>query len=158
MNKNKTISSMQKTLKVFRKTLDTLNKEENLVLGGSTALNLHGINTNKMPEDLDVIIYLPTGGQLNFLKSIEDFSDFEQDTGYEQVYKFKKVKDDCTFTLDILIEQCPLPENLLLFKSESVLFKIQDINNIIAAKSSYGREKDLKDLLHLKNLNFNPSK
>lgn len=155
MNKIKTIKRIEETLEVFRKTLDTLNKEENLVLGGSTALKLHGLNIKKNPEDLDVILFSPTMEQFNFLKNIEDFSEFDQNDGYEQVYKFKKIVDNQTFTLDILIEHTAVPQNLLLLKRGSMLIKIQDIDITIEAKSSYRREKDLKDLLDLKNLNFN---
>ena len=155
MDKSKTIGKIKDTLKVFKNTLDTLNKEDNLVLGGSTALKLHGLNTKRNPEDLDVVLFSPTMEQYNFLKSIEDFSDFEQDEGYEQVYKFKKVMNNRTFTLDILIEQSAVPKNLLLLKMGNLLVKVQDIDNTIAAKCSYAREKDLKDLLDFKNLNFN---
>ncbi|MFT6125731.1 MAG: hypothetical protein ACJAVA_000172 [Flavobacteriaceae bacterium] len=158
MDKNKIVEKIEKTLEVFKNTLNTLNTEENLVLGGSTALRLHGINTKRIPEDLDIILFSPTMKQFNFLKSIEDFSDFTQDKGYEQVYKFRKVKDNITFTLDVLIEHSAVPQNLLLLKRGKLLIKVQDIDNTIVAKSSYGRDKDLKDMLDLKNLNFNPSK
>jgi negative regulator of genetic competence, sporulation and motility len=158
MDKNKIIENTEKTLDVFKNILNTLNIEENLVLGGSTALRLHGINTKRVPEDVDIILFCPTIKQFNFLKSIEDFSDFTQDKGYEQVYKFRKVKDNKTFTLDILIEHYAVPRNLLLLKRGKLLIKVQDIDSIIAAKSRYGRDKDLKDMLDMKNLNFNPFK
>ena len=60
----------------------------------------------------------------------------------------------------------PFPENLLIYESEiddtkvrveesSVRVRVQSIENIIKAKSMYGRVKDLTDFINLKNLNFN---
>lgn len=151
------IFNMNKTLMAFSTMLLDLNKGNNLVLGGSCSMVLHGLVTKDLPGDVDIIIYKPTKEQDRVLDSLRDFNTMDNGEGYfsNTVYKFKKTNNGVTRTLDVLIQEEPLPNNLLWYINGKVRIRIQDIYTIIAAKAGYGRTKDYKDLLNLKNLNFN---
>ena len=148
---------LENNLKAFTKILLKLNEDDNLVLGGSYALMLHGLNLKRLPDDVDIIIYRPTPKQIEFLESISDFNNLnELGSDYPTcVYKLKTSKKNVDYTLDILLETKTAPDNLLIFEKNNIKVKIQEISNIIEAKSSYGRTKDFEDMLSLKNLNFN---
>lgn len=143
------IDKMENTLKTFSKTLIRLNKGNNLVLGGSCALSLHGLNTSRVPEDVDIILYKPNPSQIKLLELLSDFSEIEE--SYGKVFKFKKEG----YTLDILINIEPEPKNLLFYINGEIKIKVQNVSNIVKAKASYKRKKDFLDLISLKNLNFN---
>lgn len=151
------IQNLESTLSVFAKILTQLNRDGNLVIGGSNALVLHGIKVARVPVDVDIIIYSPTDRQLKILELVSDFSHVQTVGGDypKTVFKFKTKKLGKVYTLDILFEEGSLPENLLLFKKGNILARVQDVDKVIEAKSSYKRSKDLTDLLDFKNLNFN---
>tara|TARA_R110000803_G_scaffold210835_1_gene284192 strand:+ start:58100 stop:58564 length:465 start_codon:yes stop_codon:yes gene_type:complete len=148
-------TNLEKTIREFGNLLVELNKGKNIVLGGSNALMLHGIRLDRIPEDVDIILYKPTEAQMGYLESIKDFNMLQESIDlYNEtptVFKFKKYN----LTLDILIEDKPMPDNLLKFKKGYINIGVQNISNVISAKSRYSRTKDLKDLLMLKNINFN---
>lgn len=148
----KLVSFMDRNLLAFSKTLERLNLDNNLVLGGSNALMLHGIQTKKTPEDVDIVIYQATDRQLDFLETLQEFSTLGSSG---KVFKFKISRNNEDYTLDILLEDGPLPSNLLYYIKGNIKVRIQDVFAIIKAKADYKRNKDLIDLLDLKNLNFN---
>jgi hypothetical protein len=146
--------------------------DENCVIGGMHALLAHGLQMSREPVDLDLIIYNPTGKQLNTLKYFKHFdliNDRNLDAGYTKAdikaYKFKKGD----LFLDIIVEHNKqTPQHLLQFASNGIIYKIQSIELVIAAKRSYFfekkdsdglkkyiRDKDALDMIDLKNNNFN---
>lgn len=161
MERRKLISEMENNLKAFGAMLSNLNKTDNLVLGGSYAMLLHGIHLKRIPEDVDIIIYNATTEQLDTIKLLGDFNQLSDgpdfDPGYDQtVFKFKAKKNSKPYTLDILLENSPVPNNLLWYVNGKIKVRIQDITKIVEAKAGYKRSKDFEDLIDLKNLNFNP--
>lgn len=158
MDKNKKeLALISNTLKAFAQHLVVLNEGNNLVLGGSNALMLHGLNLERSPEDVDIIMYNPTPKQLDYIESIKHLNtlDEKSDYGVTNVLKLRARRGLTTYTLDILTVFELLPEHLLVYEKENVKIKVQDIATVIEAKGNYGRLKDVKDLLALKNLNFN---
>lgn len=142
----------------------------NMVIGGSYALEAHGLNLGRDPEDLDLVIYRPTERQLALLRMLSPlqqprkykFQDEEEQFQYQRSWKFKRNKQ----TLNILLNRnVDMPYDLLLYKTESGMFYVQSIRRVIEAKNAYqinsaGHEKyirlkDMKDLQNLKQLNFN---
>ena len=166
---------LDKTISEFSNILSRLNNEgdNNLVLGGTHAMILHGLKTPRIPGDMDIIIYSPTEKQLETLEVLRDLMVDKEElfNEYNRIsFKFEKKIDNVVhtevYTLDILLEFMPFPENLLIYESEiddtkvrveesSIRVRVQSIENIIKAKSIYGRVKDLTDFINLKNLNFN---
>ena len=113
------ISEMENTLRAFGKTLIKLNEGgNNLVLGGSYALLLNGINIYRKPEDVDIIIYAPTSKQEELLDSLQDFNTLDNDTDYPtSVIKLKTTYLNLKYTLDILIvDDLPMPKHLLTYE------------------------------------------
>jgi len=94
--------------------------DENVVIGGKVALQLHGLKMTDEPKDIDFIIYNPTAKQFAFLNAIRPFDlckdhPFERDsypTDQLKVMKFKK--NDIAF--DIIQEKCQIPKNLLTYR------------------------------------------
>lgn len=138
----------------------------NVILGGSAALQLHGLNLSRRVDDLDIIIYKPTEEQMKVLELMEPFnlslfpiySEFEKSERRVRKFEIRGVK------LDIILEkEIEKPQNLLLFHIHTCFtIPIQSIENVIAAKNSYTlkehtyrRSKDMEDLIDLKNKNFN---
>lgn len=163
----------------FEGLIDSLSAGvDNVVLGGAHALYLHGLEMSRMAADLDLIIYKPTIGQEEILKIMSNFDmiKFQRpEPRYpgERVVKAIKLKKD-DFFMDIIIEEEPVPEGLLIHKYHCNEYKIQSISNTIAAKRSYihnkkvstsdghqndmeayVRRKDIQDFIDLKNMNFN---
>ena len=138
------------------------------------ALNLHGIKLHREPNDVDIIIYNPTSEQLVILESLKDLDQItNRPYGQEvRVIKLKTEYFGLSSNLDIIIETENKPQGLLLTtfstKDGIIYIPIQSIENVVKAKSSYkfrvhddnstleyARLKDLKDLIELKNINFN---
>jgi len=142
----------------FSSLIQQLN-ENNIVLGGSVALFLHGINMgNKKIDDLDIIIYNPTQNQEKQLKLLHTFNDNENmKYSSKKIYKFQAKG----LVLNIILEKSDTPKSLLNWDG----FKIQSIQNVINAKNSYIittksgneylRKKDIEDLMNYKESNFN---
>lgn len=148
---------MKDLIKVFFEILVKLNGD-NLVLSGGSAIQAHGLNF-RSPSDLDVSIYRPTKEQEAVLDTISALT-FRDHDGIETSYTndgkklYKFYINSCW--MDILIEKDSEPDNgLLLYEHRGIMFKVQSIRNIIAAKSRYKRDKDLMDFMNLKNNNFN---
>lgn len=134
----------------------------NMVIGGSHALLLHGLDIGRDTDDFDVVIYEPTMDQLKYLadkihtgemkESIEESSD-----------NTRSCKVECNgATIDFLIERntC-MPADLLLVHHSGITLFVQSVYRVIDAKRSYTnedgmfRQKDVDDCKLLKNANFN---
>jgi len=149
--------------------------DSNLFLTGMNALKSHGLVTSRDAIDLDVIIYKPTDKQrkiLEILKPLSEFHISNERTDYEnnvrsdiKIIKFKRRG----ISIDIFTTEREGPKGSLLYDYEGTMFKVSPIDEIIKAKTSYGREhintlgvpvllkraKDVIDLQDLKNNNFN---
>ena len=159
------MKDLEKILSKFQSVLKIIF-DTNIVIGGSAALKLHGLEIGREISDVDIIIYKPTPSQRLFLRLVEQKSPTELD-GYERrVYKFTKTLLK-KYSIDVIVSHEDLPENLLSCELLSHTVKIQSIENIVKAKASYvskvdGRgsllyisKKDATDMINLKNLNFN---
>lgn len=157
------MKDLEKILSKFQSVLKIIF-DTNVVIGGSAALKLHGLEIGREISDVDIIIYSPTPSQKLFLKLVEQKDSRD---GYEKrVYKFTKTLLK-KYSMDVIVYYEELPENLLSCELLSHTVKIQSIENIVKAKASYvskvdGRgsllyisKKDATDMINLKNLNFN---
>jgi hypothetical protein len=123
----------------------------NVVISGAVALLAHGLQFRK-PSDLDISIYIPTGDQKQILDALSCLAENSKEYCFDKrVYRF--VKNG--WHADIVIEKEGYPRGLLTYEFCGDIFKIQSIDNVIAAKRKYNREKDWKDLAALKHDNFN---
>lgn len=66
------MASVIQLLDTFTGIIDQLvqldaDKRNNVVIGGSCALHLMGVQLDREPEDLDIIVYEPTTSQLKFV-------------------------------------------------------------------------------------------
>ena len=173
---------MKKILYDFQPILSSLMKgHKNVVLGGSRALLLHGLNITRPVEDLDVIIYKPSLEQKKLLQHLQFFDIVKNRpahlvAGYtdnmERILRVIKLKKNNSI-IDIISEETDMPEDLLYYKHDDIMYPIQNIQKVIDAKNSYrfqaagelplqavgkavyGRMKDVEDLMDLKNSNFN---
>lgn len=155
--------------------LDQLS-DSNIVIGGSQALKIHGLEIGRDSQDLDIIIYEPTAKQYETLKAFDVFSDRTSLSNMDYEVDENSPRRSFKFRLngreiDILIEHTPCPKEVLYYMMEvsamhSLMIKVQSINKVIAAKRSYrlrrdeglgqySRTKDFLDFQNLKNLNFN---
>lgn len=144
---------MKKINKVLRKLKHLGNN--NIVIGGTTALKLHGLILNKEPEDIDVIVYKPTKDQLKLIDVLKLFDD-EICESIEYGRRSIKLNIDNAL-LNIVIEwHDSKPSNLLSFKMDYLKLDIQSVENVFKAQRSYNkRKKDLESSIKLKELNFN---
>lgn len=135
----------------------------NIVIGGSAALILHGLNLPRGCSDIDLIIYSPTKEQLDVIKILGIETSLNDSFGYAGKRVSKLSRDG--IKIDIIVaETTPVPENLSFIMLNFSLLKIQSVQGVIDAKNSYSQEresqlyirgKDLIDLIELKNNNFN---
>ena len=157
---------MEKTIRLieeFAQTIKFLREEkDNVIIGGAAALKMHGLEIGREVDDLDVIIYSPTENQKRILDTLELISKTKY-YGPEENRRTIKIENN-KLVLNIIKEAGGVPRNLLSvnFRNSSIL--IQSISNVIKAKvgytmnyddGTYMRAKDMKDLVILKNLNFN---
>src|ERR1700761_3055210 len=157
----------------------------NTVIAGTNNLLMHGLIMNRMPEDLDIIIFKPTKRQdelLNKLKEIRQIPLNEPDTD-EHDYTGEIIKDAKLRSIKIqrgdlclnfiLERHLETPSDLLYarieLKGNVIMMKCQSISANIEAKAGYKvmkegknglitwhrRLKDVIDFQDLKNSNFN---
>lgn len=144
-------------LNTFQIIIDDLidaSPAKNVRLGGSLILKLHGLNFSRSIGDLDIIITNPTNKQKDYLKALRFFN--HEDEGYngnnETNYKFKKH----TLSLNVLVTDKyskDIVQTYYLFNNK--YYGFVPVQEIIDAKKTYGRKKDINDFLILKNENFN---
>lgn len=164
--------------------LKTLNVSHGpVVIGGSIALQLHGLIPARRPQDIDLIVYNPSKKTLAYILSGMGIADdghhlqFDEYlyTTEEGVPEDKKVKADpsprrsyrftiaeAEMSLNVLVEtETPAPkeESMLEFSYRSKglhhrHFYVQGIREIIEAKKRYNREKDKFDLKEIAKNNF----
>lgn len=159
------MKDLEKILSKFQSVLKIIF-DTNVVIGGSAALKLHGLEIGREISDVDIIIYNPTPSQKLFLKLVGQKNSSSLDSYEKRVYKFTRTFLK-KYSIDVIISYEEFPENLLSCEILSHTVKIQSVENIVKAKASYvskvdGRgsllhisKKDATDMINLKNLNFN---
>jgi hypothetical protein len=135
------MSIVNALIRKFEKFIGEINAD-NILIGGTSALTLHGLNLSRPVEDLDIVIYSPTESQKEQLANLKWLS-IEED-GYPtdnlKISKGHKI-------INILLEKDEkMPTNLLSYKG----IPIQSISGVIEAKRSYSaRPKDMADYIDL---------
>lgn len=123
----------------------------NVYIGGSYALFLHDVILHKAPEDIDIIIHIPTSEQL---KKIELLSTIKSTDCYNREQSIKIKKE--THTINIIINDKPNLHTTLCYKCGEYMFLVKGVESVMEARRAYGnRKKDLVSSLKLKELNFN---
>lgn len=160
------VNKVKKSIYAFHKEL-TILYGDNMILGGSNALMLHGLILGREASDLDIIIYQPNEQQYRFLSSYILKDDEVGPEKYRRVFKFKTKEGSRYYKMDVIVVYEPTPPDLLYINIFDHPIKIQSIQNIINAKASYIihkdnrgsdnyiSQKDATDLQNLKSLNFN---
>jgi len=150
---------LNKHLDTFEPIINKLNQlattGNNCRIGGSMALELHGLKIPRTPDDLDIIISFPSLKQEEYLQLLEPFN-YNTNLGMydDNRYNFKFKKDG--MFLNILISyNTNIHGNDLLYKYKDHYYPIAPIEETIDAKRKYNRLKDLGDFIYLKNNNFN---
>lgn len=163
---------MEKYLNEFwNELIKLIGDYDNVVIAGSNVLQAHGLKLNWTPEDLDIVVFLPTDNQLS---EVVDNDKYEVCLSYEEAERREMNKDDFIprsykmsrkgLTLNIILERDkPRPSSLLYIAHRERYFPVNSIANIISAKVSYAsgdvkqfmRAKDMQHLISLKNNNFN---
>lgn len=153
-------------LDTFFDILEVLEKDNNVVLGGSMALQLHGINIGREPHDLDIILYKPTQDQIKYVSGLEGREEIgKQYSPYSKVNEVERhsliVIVRKSIKMNILSNSEDLKHHYLMYKGH----KVQSVDRIVEAKASYTyqtetkasyiRMKDIIDLQYIKNNNFN---
>lgn len=154
-------------MNVFRSVLTSLmSGRNNVIIGGSAALVLHGLDIGRELMDVDIIIYKPTAEQDTLLNLLMNFDYIKAEHSPRRAMKLKKDG----FFIDIIMERNsdqPMPTDFLLIEISGIAYKIQSVKKVVEAKCSYTlegrsqeptlytRRKDVFDLQLLKNLNFN---
>lgn len=137
-NSEKVIALVNK----FEKFINMLNAEGNVLIGGTSAIVLHGLKLSRFVDDLDIVIYSPTDAQKAQLKNLK-WLDIE-DKGNYPTNNLKIKKDD--MIINVLTEEGELPGNLLNYKG----IPIQSVAGVLEAKRSYNlRPKDMIDYIAL---------
>ncbi len=138
----------------------------NVIIGGTVALVLQGINIGREIDDIDIIIYRPTKKQRKTLAIYEELSKTAYYGSDKRTMKIQVGDVD----VNIIKELVSPPDDLLYVRvPNGNFFPVQRVDNVIKAKSSYlrdsdskesssayARKKDMYDLIELKNKNFNP--
>ena len=150
---------LNKHLETFEPIINKLNQlattGNNCRIGGSMALELHGLKIPRTPDDLDIIISFPSVGQEEYLQLLKPFN-YNTNLGMydDNRYNFKFKKDG--MFLNILISyNTNIHGNDLFYKYKDHYYPIAPIEETIDAKRKYNRLKDLGDFIYLKNNNFN---
>lgn len=139
-------------VKEFQKELSELNGS-NTVLSGSCVLEAYGLNTGKLPGDLDLIIYNPTKSQIEYIKLLRSRDVMDKERQIEEHYKkVISIMSAKGLKMDIVFESYNIHAGEHPRYHE---FKLQPIDRIIQAKRRFNRPKDLEAFLDLKQLNFN---
>ena len=139
----------------LNKAIEILNglhfKNENIMVTGSIALDAHGLLTDRIAHDVDLIIKMDEQAW-RCLKLIEAIN-LDDD-------EVKAPKDYDTQTREkmIFLNVDGLILNIWKYDRESDWSEIKDaetgvyvatVNHIIEAKKKYGRDKDFKDIYEI---------
>lgn len=126
-----------------------------ILICGSYALKIQGINTDRVPHDVDVCI-LPNKRHESIIKGI---TDSQHNTYYKE---FEYNIPECTHKpyifqlggIDVNIWFMDFKTYLCFFDEKNIQLngcKIQPVNKVLDAKKSYNREKDWEDIGHIIN-------
>jgi hypothetical protein len=136
---------LKEFLKWFTKDVNHLIAD-NIVIGGTFALLLHGLNYRDA-TDLDLIIYNPSIKQKNGLKQLTDTSTVNAYGNEVRSYKI----EHRSYILNFVICVDPMPESLLTVHTEAFgHMKVQSIREVLKFKRRYGRDKDFEDIQRIK--------
>jgi hypothetical protein len=128
---------------------------KNIVIGGSSALVLHGLFVKQEPEDLDIIVFRPTKTQKEHIKVLQKTFGTE-DIGSDNLRRSYKIRVNDKLTVDfILAHDIDIPENMVSVNVDGYNYYINSVCNIIEAIACYKRPKDFEKAWTLKQLNFN---
>ena len=122
---------------VLVKVLKQLQPLNNVVLGGSKALELHGIELGRKVQDIDLVIYSPTDEQIKTINTLHSVVGIhtERDSQYAQ-RSFKVCVDDTV--IDILpIKDEKINDGLLTSTVGDMQVKVQSIKNVMRARQKY---------------------
>lgn len=142
---------IEEHISLFIKDLEKIGRH-NMVIGGMSALRVHGLSVRETP-DLDIVIYSPSDEQIDILKEIveDETGGSIKDPEDNRRRSYKLTRDG--LTIDFLLEfNVPPPDKLLEMSCFLCGFwRVQRIDTIIEAKKRYNREKDIQDFEMLKN-------
>jgi hypothetical protein len=124
----------------------------NVRLGGSLILKVHGLNFSRPIGDLDIIITNPTKEQEYYLEAIKMMG--VMNDGYTGIDNIKFKKNSLIINI-LIIRNHKEYISPMFYKYNGYEYGIVSINEILNAKKQYNRSKDIKDFLMLKNENFN---
>jgi hypothetical protein len=151
------MKELETYLSTFKTIIDNLihfNKEsKNVRLGGSIILKTYGLNFSRKVGDLDLIITNPNKEQRAYVKGLKINNKLSSSYYYHDNVKIFKNN----LCLNILLVD-PCYKNIvnnISYKFGNVEYILVPINEILDAKKSYKRNKDITDFLMLKNENFN---
>lgn len=131
------------------------NENVNVILGGKFALQLHGIQMSREPEDLDIIIYDPSSFQIKLFDTLREKNDiikdrpaavlekevdYEGNVGRDKVRVIKLESNEGRF-MDVILNDRPHPDglnSLLTYNALGLRWPIQSVHRVIEAKASYG--------------------
>jgi hypothetical protein len=168
------VSRIDRHIKAFESIIFNLtNKCKNVSIGGTFALDLHGIYLPRTPADLDMIVYQVTQDQYLYLKGMDwarvnsegnDMKEGERDYPNNGCISFKFRRFG--MYLNILLDKAPMhPGNTLKYafydNGHVTYFPINSVKEVVLQKghmvdkNGYVRAKDATDFLFYKNLNFN---
>ncbi len=144
-------------LRKFSLLIDDLKSKSvsnNVRLGGSLVLKLHGLNFSRRSDDLDVIITNPTKEQKEYLSALKFFDVYNDEDRYPDQTNFKFKKDGMYLNI-LVVDNYKDQPFYLQYMFDDKYYSVVGINEVIKAKKQYKRKKDIEDFLLLKNENFN---
>lgn len=143
---------------------DTSPSKNNVIIGGSYALALHGLMVDAKPMDIDLVVYSPTPRQMANLNSLSYTfgkpSQISSQCSTRRSYKFdihgrevdflieydSKINTNEMLQIPLRVSNIGIPESFV---------SVQSIKGVMEARSRYKRTKDYESCLNLKNMNFN---
>jgi len=138
--------------------IDSLSGHDNIRIGGSVALDMHGLKLPNPPEDVDIIIYQPSSEQMSIIQALHNLNVYKfNDSEYiETLDKIVIGLEHGGKKVDILIDTVNRASeyNVSVFTLSGQEVGIQPVFDIIKAKKDMGRQKDIDQIKSIIDLNF----